>query len=63
MWKAVVVDLLDGDIDDDGEYIATGIVLTHSMDMCVRYIELLLWNVFVLCYLDVPLQGSVPKRS
>ena len=35
MWKAVVVDLLDGDIDDDGKYIATGIVLTHSTCVCV----------------------------
>ena len=35
VWKAVVVDLLDGDIDDDSEYIATGIVLTHSTCVCV----------------------------
>ena len=61
MWKIVVVDLLDGDIDDDGEYIATGIVF-DSFHVCVRYIELLLCNVLVLCYLDVPLQGSVPEQ-
>ena len=36
VWTAVVVDLLDGDIDDDGEYIATGIVLTHST-VCALY--------------------------
>ena len=31
--------------------------------MYVHYIELLLWNVLVLCYIDVSLQGSVPEQQ
>ena len=33
MWKAMVVDLFD--FDGDGEYIATGVVLTRSTCMCI----------------------------
>lgn len=46
--RAVVGGCLDGDVDS--EYIATGVVLTHSTCMCIRiiYIELLLRNVHVL---------------
>ena len=33
VWKVMVVDLLDD--DDDGEYIDTGLVLTHSTCMCI----------------------------